>query len=92
MKRSVLEEEITALRKEVELLRRHQATSEAKTEPSSTHHHTATLDENVKKALTKCFMQAKKDYDNLSPATILLLFALGALFGRTLTRRKGVHE
>jgi len=91
MKKSELEQEIASLRKEVKLLREHKPQTEAKPKASPTKHHTVTLDKDAKKALTEFLTQAKKDYENLSPATTLFLFALGAVFGRVLTRSKGDH-
>ena len=91
MKKSELEQEIASLRKEVKLLREHKEKPEDKTKPSQTKHHTVTLDKDAKKALNKFLLDAKKDYENLSPATTLFLFALGALFGRVLARHKGDH-
>lgn len=88
MDKSVLEQEIASLRKEVEFLRGHQEKPEA---PAKNQHATVTLDHDVKEALTKFLTQAKKDYENLSPATTIFLFALGALFGRALAGRKGDH-
>ncbi len=89
MKKSELEQEIASLRKEVKLLREHKAKPEDKTKTKK--HHTVTLDKDAKKALSEFLAQAKKDYENLSPATTLFLFALGALFGRVLARSKGDH-
>lgn len=95
MKKSELEQEITSLRKEVERLREHKEHAEAKPKVSSkkpqTKPHTITLDKDLKKALNTFLLDAKKDYENLSPATTLCLFALGALFGRALARHKGEH-
>ncbi|MDF1683633.1 MAG: hypothetical protein P1U36_03150 [Legionellaceae bacterium] len=93
MKKSALEQEIAALRQEVERLRDNKPHPETKTEakPQPKHQHTVTLDKDAKEALTEFLVQAKKDYENLSPATTLCLFALGALFGRVLARGKGEH-
>ena len=88
MKKSELEQEIASLRKEVKLLREHKAKPEIKAKKQ---HATVTLDKDVKEALTKFLTQEKKDYENLSPATTVFLFALGALFGRALARSKGDH-
>jgi len=85
MEKSALEQEIAALRKDVERLREHQVKPELNVENNSPF----TLDENVKKTFTQCVAQIKKDYENLSPATAVVLFALGTLFGRTLARHKG---
>ena len=91
MKKSALEQEIAALRQEVERLRENKSQPETKTEakPPPTEPHSVTLDKDAKEALTEFLAQAKKDYENLSPATALCLFALGALFGRVLARGKG---
>jgi hypothetical protein len=87
MKKSELEQEIASLRKEVKILREHKEAPKNKAKAEK--HHTVTLDKDAKKALTEFLTQAKKDYENLSPATTLFLFALGALFGRALAGNKG---
>lgn len=96
MKKSTLQQEIASLRKEVIQLREYKE----KTQDQPKHSHkksqekqtdTIILDDNIKKSLTDFLVQAKKDYENLSPATTLFLFALGALFGRVLARGKGEH-
>lgn len=93
MKKSALEHEIEALRQEIKRLQatkpQHEPPPHAK--PYPTEKPTLHLDQDAKKALTDFLEQAKKDYENLSPATALCLFALGALFGRVLTRSKGDH-
>ena len=95
MKKSALEQEIAALRQEVEHLRENKPHTgstnqpKPKPKPSSIKNHTVTLDKDTKEALTEFLAQVKKDYENLSPATTLCLFALGALFGRVLARGKG---
>ena len=94
MKKSELEQEIASLRKEVKLLREQKPKPEAKPKApkkTSIKNNTVTLDKDAKEALAEFVTQAKKDYENLSPATTLFLFALGALFGRVLTRSKGDH-
>ncbi|MDF1827118.1 MAG: hypothetical protein P1U39_02445 [Legionellaceae bacterium] len=91
MKKSALEHEVEALRQEVKRLQaaksQHEPLPDAK--PHPTEKLALHLDQDAKKALTDFLEQAKKDYENLSPATALALFALGALFGRVLTRNKG---
>jgi len=88
MKKSELEQEIASLRKEVEHLREKKQPSHKKPQTKS---NAVILDEDLKETLTEFLSEAKKDYDNLSPATTLFLFALGALFGRVLARHKGEH-
>jgi len=87
MEKSALEQEIDSLRREVERLRHEQP--ETKIKPETTEHPTLTINKDAKEALTEFLTHVKKDYENLSPATTLCIFALGALFGRVLTRGKG---
>ncbi|NCT57653.1 MAG: hypothetical protein GW760_08115 [Legionella sp.] len=96
MEKSALEQEILDLRQEVERLQAAKSETEPQihTKPQPTEPHNLHLDKNAKEALSKFLVQAKKDYENLSPATALCLFALGALFGCVLTRgtrSKGEH-
>ena len=98
MKARALEEEIVALRKEVEQLRQQKVDTDtqsksnknkAKSSAKVTAKNAETLETELKKVITEVLAQAKKDYDNLSPVTALLLFALGAMLGGVLARSKG---
>ncbi|MCH9764013.1 MAG: hypothetical protein K0U24_07325 [Gammaproteobacteria bacterium] len=88
-----LEEEIASLRKEVQALRQKQSKADALSKKRSNTQSSAkssvTSEAEFKKILTDISSQIKQDYDNLSPVTALLLFALGTMLGSTLTRTKG---
>lgn len=91
MKKSELEQEVLMLRQELEHLRakteKPRAQKKAKTPYPRID--SKTLESDIKQILSDVLKHAKKDYDNLSPATALLLFALGALFGSALAGNKG---
>ena len=92
MKASSLEQEIASLRKEVELLRQQKPKAKSKASQKTASHHasTAELEQAFKKTLATILSQVKKDYDNLSPVTTLVLFALGAMLGGALAKgRRG---
>jgi hypothetical protein len=93
MKASSLEEEIASLRKEVQALRQKQSKTDAPSKRRSNTQSSAkpsvTSEAELKKILSDISSQIKKDYDNLSPVTALLLFALGTMLGSALTRSKG---
>ncbi len=88
MKASQLEQEITSLREELESLRKKQPKAKPHSK-KATKANTKKLESEVKKILKDLFVQIKKDYDQLSPATALLLFTLGALLGALLAKNKG---
>ena len=80
MKALSLEQEIAALHQEVAALRKQQ--SKAK---KATHQ----TEDEIKQILLALFSQIKKDYHNLSPATVLFLVALGLILGCMLSKSKG---
>jgi len=45
--------------------------------------------ESTKETLTNIMDMIKEDYEHLSPATAVLLFAIGAAFGSALSSKKG---
>ncbi len=94
-----MKEEIEQLRKEVEQLRKEKEAAElakARAEEETAEKQEAFVDEAVEEvkklkgefgdSFKEIAEQVKKDYENLSPATAVLLFALGALFGRSLSK------
>ena len=85
------ESQITSLRKEVEALRKEKPKTNPQSKPSkkSTTTTDSTSEAELKKILTDVLSQVKKDYDNLSPVTALVLFALGAMLGGALAKHKG---
>jgi hypothetical protein len=88
-------EELASLRADVETLRQQQqATSKkpppkANQKPNKTHQAECDLEKDTHDLLTNILEHAKHDYDKLSPASALVLFSLGALFGSILSRRRG---
>jgi DNA repair exonuclease SbcCD ATPase subunit len=95
MKASALEQEVAALRQEVERLRQKKSKlappKNAKTKAKAKQKSETQVpsEAEIKKILTDALSQIKNDYENLSPVTALLLFALGALLGSSLTKNKG---
>ena len=43
-------------------------------------------EEDVSKTLSNMYKDIKEEYENLSPATAVLLFALGTMFARSLSK------
>jgi hypothetical protein len=91
MTASALEQEVAALRQEVERLRQKKRKPSLKTNARANPKPKSAIksEAEVKKILTDALSQVKKDYDNISPVSALLLFALGALLGNALTKRNG---
>ena len=91
MKASSLEQEIASLRKEVKALRKQKPkkNTQSKSSKKSTATTASTSEAELKKILADVLSQVKKDYDNLSPVTALVLFALGAALGGALAKHKG---
>ncbi|MDX2346591.1 MAG: hypothetical protein QNK11_06970 [Legionella sp.] len=88
-KASALEQEIAALREEVQVLRQEKFKSTSKSKTQSKPKPTISLETEFKQILTETLTQVKKDCDNLSPVTALLLFSLGVMLGRVLAKNKG---
>lgn len=80
MKKSELEAEIAALKQELKVLKTKSKAKPQKAKP---------IDNDLKQVLEEVANQVKSDYEKLSPATVLLLFTLGALLGGALSGRKG---
>jgi hypothetical protein len=87
-------EELASLRADVETLRQQQATSKEpspkeKQKPNKKHHAECDLEKEAHDLFANILKNAKHDYGNLSPASALVLFSLGALFGSILSRHRG---
>ncbi|MDF1645469.1 MAG: hypothetical protein P1U61_00600 [Legionellaceae bacterium] len=103
MKTSALEEEIAFLRREVEILRQEKSKVQSRPKPRSQvkskaklsgkaaekKEDTIEIEAELKQLLTEILRATKKDYENLSPVTALLLFALGAMLGGVLAKSRG---
>ncbi|WP_457673300.1 hypothetical protein [Thiolapillus sp.] len=99
MARTTLREELEMLRQEVEELKRLQSRSPVEESgPASAEalfwekleqagEKAGELRDELKDQLHELAGELKEEYDNLSPAAAVLLFALGALFGRSLASK-----
>lgn len=91
MSEEKLAKEIAALRTEVEALRHQQAQSQTQSgQPKDSNPKKNTynaLNNELRTVLTTMQEQVKKEYDNVTPTSALLLFSLGVLFGRMLRKK-----
>ena len=93
-KKDVFTKELASLRAEVEALRQQQTISkkkppQTKQKPNAKHQADSDLEKEAHDLFANILEHAKHDYANLSPASALVLFALGALFGSILSRNRG---
>ncbi|MDF1677136.1 MAG: hypothetical protein P1U32_00370 [Legionellaceae bacterium] len=95
MSTSALQQEIADLRAELLALKKKQKAEKAQATPAPSQKSTRKKrtteapEDALKKVVASVLAQVKEDYDNLSPVTAVLLFALGAMLGGALAKGRG---
>ena len=87
MAKMSMEEEIAALREEVARLKKEEARAAQRSEQEelpldALAEGVAQLEDDVELKAQELIARMKEDYENMSPATAVAIFAAGALFGR----------
>ena len=94
MAKITMRQELEILRKEVEELRKQKAEAEenqqlliqeAKGEKKAMKQEAETFETEFKTQVNDLVEKIKTDYDNLSPLAAVLIFAMGAILGSSLT-------